>query len=38
VGKATRLRERKAKGAEEAAIAKKAAKKAAAAAKHQAQS
>jgi large subunit ribosomal protein L19 len=37
VGKATRLRERKAKGAEEAAIAKKAAKKAAAAAKQQAQ-
>jgi large subunit ribosomal protein L19 len=38
VGKATKLRERKEKGAEEAAIAKKAAKKAAAAAKHQAQS
>jgi large subunit ribosomal protein L19 len=37
VGKATRLRERKEKGAEEAAIAKKAAKKAAAAAKQQAQ-
>ena len=36
VGKATRLRERKEKGAEEAAIAKKAAKKAAAAAKQQA--
>jgi large subunit ribosomal protein L19 len=36
VGKATKLRERKEKGAEEAAIAKKAAKKAAAAAKHQA--
>ena len=35
VGKATKLRERKEKGAEEAAIAKKAAKKAAAAAKHQ---
>jgi large subunit ribosomal protein L19 len=37
VGKATRLRERKEKGAEEAALAKKAAKKAAAAARHQAQ-
>jgi large subunit ribosomal protein L19 len=37
VGKATRLRERKEKGAEEAALAKKAAKKAAAAAKQQAQ-
>jgi large subunit ribosomal protein L19 len=37
VGKATRLRERKEKGAEEAAIAKKAAKKAAAAAKQQTQ-
>src|SRR6516225_4817755 len=35
VGKATRLRERKEKGAEQAAIAKKAAKKAAAAAKQQ---
>jgi large subunit ribosomal protein L19 len=38
VGKATKLRERKEKGAEEAAIAKKAAKKAAAAAAQQAQS
>jgi large subunit ribosomal protein L19 len=37
VGKATRLRERKEKGAEEAALAKKAAKKAATAAKQQAQ-